>query len=187
MKKSNVILTAVAGVASVFLLWLWFHLGFNQVDSPLDLFLSIIWRRIIGIGAAAIAKLEKTRCERIRTVYLGDGRLYNSEVGVQMMTPGVAATDALAAIINALEYDFDRVDGPDPDNESERIDWRYIVHTAKYQVDEDAELISIYYGADVTQEDAENLKARVEERYPSCDIELQYGGQPIYSYIISAE
>ncbi|HJD30394.1 MAG TPA: DAK2 domain-containing protein [Candidatus Eisenbergiella stercorigallinarum] len=54
-------------------------------------------------------------------------------------------------------------------------------------MDDDCELISIYYGADVTQEDAENLKARVEERYPSCDIELQYGGQPIYSYIISAE
>ncbi len=137
MKKSNVILTAVAGVASIFLLWLWFHLGFNQVDSPLDLFLSIIWWLIIGIGAAAIVKLEKTRRERIRTVYLGDSRLYNSEVGVQMMTPGVAAADALASIINALEYDFDRVDGPDPDNESERINWRYIVHTAKYQVDED--------------------------------------------------
>ena len=54
-------------------------------------------------------------------------------------------------------------------------------------MDDDCELISIYYGADVTQEDAENLKARVEERYPSCDIELQYGGQPIYYYIISAE
>ena len=52
---------------------------------------------------------------------------------------------------------------------------------------EDCELISIYYGADVTEEDAEKLKARVEERYPSCDIELQYGGQPIYYYIISAE
>lgn len=52
---------------------------------------------------------------------------------------------------------------------------------------EDCELISIYYGADVTEEDAEKLRARVEERYPSCDIELQYGGQPIYYYIISAE
>ena len=52
---------------------------------------------------------------------------------------------------------------------------------------EDCELISIYYGADITEEDAEKLRARVEERYPSCDIELQYGGQPIYYYIISAE
>lgn len=54
-------------------------------------------------------------------------------------------------------------------------------------MNEDLELISIYYGADVTLEDAESLKARVEEAYPSCDVELQYGGQPIYYYIVSAE
>ena len=49
------------------------------------------------------------------------------------------------------------------------------------------ELISIYYGSDVKEEEAESLKAKVEEAYPSCDIELQYGGQPIYYYIVSAE
>ena len=54
-------------------------------------------------------------------------------------------------------------------------------------MEEDLELISIYYGADTTEEAAQKLKERVEERYPSCDIELQYGGQPIYYYIISAE
>ncbi len=47
-------------------------------------------------------------------------------------------------------------------------------------MDDSLELISVYYGADVTEEDAENLKNRIEEAYPSCDIELQYGGQPIY-------
>ena len=54
-------------------------------------------------------------------------------------------------------------------------------------MDDSLELISIYYGADVSEEAAENLKAKVEEAYPSCDIELQYGGQPIYYYIVSAE
>ncbi len=54
-------------------------------------------------------------------------------------------------------------------------------------MDGDQELISIYYGADVTEEDAQALREQVEKAYPSCDIELQYGGQPIYSYIISAE
>ncbi len=49
------------------------------------------------------------------------------------------------------------------------------------------ELISVYYGEDVTLEAAESLKARLEESYPSCDVELQYGGQPIYYYIVSAE
>ena len=54
-------------------------------------------------------------------------------------------------------------------------------------MEEDLELISIYYGAETTEESAQKLKARIEEKYPSCDIELQYGGQPIYYYIISAE
>ena len=54
-------------------------------------------------------------------------------------------------------------------------------------IDDDTELISIYYGEEVTEEDAEALKNRVEETYSSCDVELQFGGQPIYYYIVSAE
>ena len=51
----------------------------------------------------------------------------------------------------------------------------------------DYELLSIYYGADITEEQANSLAARVKEIFTSCDVELQFGGQPIYSYIISAE
>ncbi len=49
------------------------------------------------------------------------------------------------------------------------------------------ELISIYYGSEIQEADAESLRAQVESKYPGCDIELQYGGQPIYYYIVSAE
>ena len=49
------------------------------------------------------------------------------------------------------------------------------------------ELISIYYGEEIAEEDAEKLKEQIGEKYPDCDIELQCGGQPIYYYIISAE
>lgn len=54
-------------------------------------------------------------------------------------------------------------------------------------MDDDLELISIYYGQEVSKEAAEELKTRVEEGFPGCDVELQYGGQPIYYYIVSAE
>ena len=54
-------------------------------------------------------------------------------------------------------------------------------------VDEDSELISIYYGCDVAEDAAEALRADLEEAYPACDIELQYGGQPIYYYTVSVE
>lgn len=52
---------------------------------------------------------------------------------------------------------------------------------------DEMELISIYYGSEITQEDADSLRELVESKYASCDIELQYGGQPIYYYIVSAE
>lgn len=54
-------------------------------------------------------------------------------------------------------------------------------------MDGDLELISIYYGSDVKEEDAEQIRTAVAEKYSGCDVELQYGGQPIYYYIISAE
>lgn len=49
------------------------------------------------------------------------------------------------------------------------------------------ELISIYYGDEITEQSAENLRAKVASIHPDCDVELQYGGQPIYYYIVSAE
>ena len=54
-------------------------------------------------------------------------------------------------------------------------------------VDENTEIISVYYGEDVAEEAAEKFRARAAEAFPSCDVELQYGGQPIYYYILSAE
>ncbi len=54
-------------------------------------------------------------------------------------------------------------------------------------MNDELELISIYYGQEVSEEDAEALKARVEEGCSGCDGELQYGGQAIYYYIVSAE
>lgn len=54
-------------------------------------------------------------------------------------------------------------------------------------VEEDTEIISIYYGEDVAEETAEKFRQRAAEAFPSCDVELQYGGQPIYYYILSAE
>ena len=54
-------------------------------------------------------------------------------------------------------------------------------------VDEDSELISIYYGADVSEEDAESLTAEIEELYPDVDIDVHSGGQPIYYYVLAVE
>jgi len=54
-------------------------------------------------------------------------------------------------------------------------------------MDDESELISIYYGEEVEEAEAEALREEIENAYPSCDVELQYGGQPIYYYVISVE
>ena len=54
-------------------------------------------------------------------------------------------------------------------------------------VDEDSELISIYYGAEVSEEDAKEFADYVEATYEDCDVEFNYGGQPIYYYVLSVE
>lgn len=54
-------------------------------------------------------------------------------------------------------------------------------------LNEDSELVTIYYGSDVTEADAEVFRKQAEEEFPDKEIELQYGGQPIYYYMISAE
>lgn len=54
-------------------------------------------------------------------------------------------------------------------------------------IDEDSEMISIYYGSDVKEEDADELAKYIEEKYPDCEVEVQMGNQPLYYYIISVE
>ncbi len=61
------------------------------------------------------------------------------------------------------------------------------IDTIDALTDEDTEVISIYYGSDVTETDAQLLADTVAESYPDCEVELNNGGQPIYYYIVSAE
>ena len=59
--------------------------------------------------------------------------------------------------------------------------------TIKGMVSEESELISIYYGSDIKENEAEAFRDQIAGQYPDCDIELQYGGQPIYYYVMSVE
>lgn len=59
--------------------------------------------------------------------------------------------------------------------------------TVEQMVDDETELISIYYGEGFTEEDAEKLAGELEEQYDYCDVEVNCGGQPIYYCIISVE
>ena len=59
--------------------------------------------------------------------------------------------------------------------------------TIGLMIDEDSELISVYYGEDITEEDAHALGDELQEQYPDCEVEVYEGGQPIYYYVVSVE
>ena len=59
--------------------------------------------------------------------------------------------------------------------------------TVGLMIDEDSELISVYYGEDITEEDAQALGDELQEQYPDCEVEVYEGGQPIYYYVVSVE
>ena len=54
-------------------------------------------------------------------------------------------------------------------------------------VNSESEIITIYYGLDVKEEEAEKLAGVIRKKYPSLETELQFGGQPIYYYFLSVE
>ncbi|RNL49027.1 hypothetical protein [Paraeggerthella hongkongensis] len=137
MKKSNVIIFALLAAISAFLLWLWYFLGFNRVDDPLDLVLSIVWWVVIAAAILVIVKMEQVRRQRIRTVYVGDGSTFNSEKGLMSFMEGASMQDAIASIVENLKYDFTREDFPDQD----KFQAKYFVRTKDFKTEESPEAV----------------------------------------------
>lgn len=61
------------------------------------------------------------------------------------------------------------------------------LETLRAMIDEESELVSIYYGAETSEEDAESFCEKARAEFPDCEIECHNGGQPIYYYMISVE
>ena len=85
------------------------------MDEPLDLVLSIVWWLVIVVAIAVIVKMERTRRQRVRTVYVGDCATYNSEQGLATIEGSQPMSEVIAGILQSLKYDFSRADFPDKD------------------------------------------------------------------------
>lgn len=129
MKKSNWIGLAIAVLVDVFLLWLWFFLGFNRVDSPLDLVISIIWLVAIVAVAAAVNRLERQREKRLRAIYVSSTAIFNKERGLVSLGSAAAAPSVMERILRDMEYGFDLKEMPKP----EEFNCRYVVQTDEYK------------------------------------------------------
>ena len=129
MKKSNWIGLAIAVLIDVFLLWLWFFLGFNQVDSPLDLVIFIIWLVVIVAVIVGVNCLERQREKRLRTIYVSPTAVFNKERGLVSLGSAAVAPGVMERILKDMEYGFDLKEMP----KLEGFDCCYVVKTDEYK------------------------------------------------------
>lgn len=131
MRKSNVIIFALLAACSAFLLWLWYFLGFNRVDDPVDLVISIVWWVAIIVAIVAVVRAEQVRRRRVRTVYVGETTAFNSEQGLLALAPEQPMEDAIASILENLKYDFTRKDFPEKDE----FQPKFFVRTKEFEAE----------------------------------------------------
>lgn len=174
MKKSNVVLFTVLILISAFLLWLWFYLGFNKVDSPLDLVMSIVWWVIAALLMFFIYRSEKKRREQIRTIYVSPGALFNSERGLVECPDPDRRVALMEGILTDLKYNFNKEDMP----ADEDFDFTYVVRT------EDFDKKDVKKDAEAQEDAAENVTVATAEAAPATGAtvkmeEIDENGNPI--------
>lgn len=133
MKKSNWLIAGLLVVASVIFLAMWYVMGFNLIDDPLDLVISIVWWVVIIAICLLIQWSENKRRRSIRTTLLAPGVMYNPEVGVVEVAPGQTHAQTLERILSNLTYGFDTEENAN----EQHIRFKQIVRSKKFANDGD--------------------------------------------------
>lgn len=128
MRKSNWIIAGIIVLASIIFLVMWFAMGFNLVDDPFDLVLTICWWVLVAVICIATHVIEGRRQRTIRTTFLAPGLVYNPETGVVKLGSDDNYVPAMRKILSDLDYGFDK---KEVKNDS-KIRFKYIVHTNKF-------------------------------------------------------
>lgn len=130
MRKSNIIIVAILVIASLAFLGLWYYLQFNLVDNPLDLVITVVWWVVIVAACVAIHLAEKRRQQKIRTVFIADGMIYNSETGnvAANTQDGKACVQSMRQILSNLDYK----DGVAREAEIDKARFIYVVRSPKF-------------------------------------------------------
>lgn len=151
MKKNNYLVLGASAIVAALLLALWYYLGFNKIDNPLDLGLSIVWWALIALIVVAIVRLERNRQRAIRTIYVSPTALYNSERGVVGLG-NTSSVDAMQEILASLKYSFDKKALP----EQGKFDYRFVVKTDEFKAAASGEGEQATWKGSVVKLDHEN-------------------------------
>ena len=129
MRKSNWLVAALAVVAAAALLWAWFALGFNHVDSPLDLVIAILWWVVVAGVIGAIVWAENKRRVKMRLAFVGEGVIYNPESGVVVPDRGESELALLQRTLAGMTFP----DEVAPLDNRTRPAFRWVVRSEKFK------------------------------------------------------
>ena len=133
MRKSNWLVAAVAALSCAVLLGLWFQLGFNHVDDPLDLVIAIVWWVVVAGVIGAIVWAEHRRREKMRLAFVGEGVVYNPERGLVLVEEDDSELDALQETLQGMSYPTKIVELAD----HVRPAFQWVVRSEKFDRDGD--------------------------------------------------
>lgn len=129
MKKSNWLVAALAAVACAALLGLWFQLGFNHVDDPVDMVVAVVWWIVVAGVIGAIMWAERRRRERMRLAFVGSGLVYNPERGLVFVDEQDAELDTLQETLQNMSYPNEVVELAD----HVRPAFRWVVRSQRFE------------------------------------------------------
>ena len=129
MRPLNFIVLGIAAAVSLFLLWLWWYLGFSKVDAPADVLIPVAWWLVIGLVVYGIYRMEARRRQQMRTVYVSPTALFNCESGLVECTNTNKRIDMVESILQNMRYGMDFEDMPDPAD----FAYSYIIRTEDYK------------------------------------------------------
>ena len=132
-----------------------------------------------GISAMIAFSDDATPEENLETMKAATENVKTGEVTFSVRDTSIEGTSILKGDIMGITDSGISAVGPEIADVAERM--------TDGMVDEDSSLITVYYGEDTKKEDASRLEEVLTEKYPDVDIEVHFGGQPIYYYIISVE
>lgn len=128
MKTNNWIVYGLCLVISVALLFVWYALGFNKIDQPLDLMVTLIWWALIIVAVILVIVFENKRKQRIRTIYVGKDFIYNSESGIKGFADQEQLAQVMGDTLSGLTYNFEKSEIAE--DKQDQIE--YVVYTDKY-------------------------------------------------------
>lgn len=112
MRKSNWIVFVLFAAAAVLLVVLWYVLGLDKVDAPLDLVLGIVFIVLIALVAFVLIRMELRRRKLLRAIYVAVPDAFNTEYGSLPAGSISMLIDAAGAVLEGLEYATDTLEAP---------------------------------------------------------------------------